>query len=65
MAATNINIRIDNEVKVQAQEVLSKFGLDLTTAVNLFAQAFPSHSARCGQVISKPIYPPAIKSQRK
>ena len=33
---TNINIRTDSEVKAQAQDVLSKLGLDLTTAVNLF-----------------------------
>ena len=36
MAATNINIRTDSEIKAQAQDVLSKLGLDLTTAVNLF-----------------------------
>ena len=36
MAATNINIRTDSDIKAQAQEVLSKLGLDLTTAVNLF-----------------------------
>lgn len=36
MSVTNINIRTDSEVKAQAQDVLSKLGLDLTTAVNLF-----------------------------
>ena len=36
MSVTNINIRIDSEIKAQAQEVLSRLGLDLTTAVNLF-----------------------------
>jgi DNA-damage-inducible protein J len=36
MAATNINIRIDSEVKSKAQKLFSKFGLDMTTAVNLF-----------------------------
>ena len=36
MATTNINIRTDSEIKAQAQDVLSKLGLDLTTAVNLF-----------------------------
>jgi len=36
MAITNINIRTDSEVKAQAQDVFSKLGLDLTTAVNLF-----------------------------
>ena len=36
MPTTTINIRTDSEVKAQAQNVLSKLGLDLTTAVNLF-----------------------------
>jgi len=36
MPTTTINIRTDSEVKAQAQDVLSKLGLDLTTAVNLF-----------------------------
>ena len=36
MAATNINIRTDSEIKTQAQDVLAKLGLDMTTAVNLF-----------------------------
>jgi len=36
MAATTINIRTDSEVKAQAQDILAKLGLDLTTAVNLF-----------------------------
>jgi len=36
MAITNINVRTDSEVKAQAQEILSKLGLDLTTAINMF-----------------------------
>ena len=36
MSITNINIRTDSEIKTQAQDVLAKLGLDLTTAVNLF-----------------------------
>jgi len=36
MSSTTINIRTDSEVKAQAQDILSKLGLDLTTAVNLF-----------------------------
>ena len=38
MVPTTINIRIDSEIKGQAQDILSKFGLDLTTAINLFLQ---------------------------
>jgi DNA-damage-inducible protein J len=36
MGSTTINIRTDSEVKSQAQEVFSKLGLDLSTAINLF-----------------------------
>ena len=36
MGVANINIRTDSEVKAQAQVILSKLGLDITTAVNLF-----------------------------
>ena len=36
MAITNINIRIDSEVKSKAQEVLDSLGLDMTTAINIF-----------------------------
>ena len=36
MSDTTISIRTDNEVKAQAQEILSMLGLDLTTAINLF-----------------------------
>ena len=36
MSVANINIRTDSEIKTQAQDVLSKLGLDLTTAINLF-----------------------------
>ena len=36
MAASNMNIRMDNEVKAQAQELFAQFGLDMTTAINMF-----------------------------
>lgn len=36
MASTSMNIRIDEQVKKQAQELFAEFGLDMTTAVNLF-----------------------------
>jgi DNA-damage-inducible protein J len=31
-----MNIRMDSEVKRQAQELFAQFGLDMTTAVNMF-----------------------------
>ncbi len=36
MSTTNINIRIDSEIKSSAQKIFSDLGLDMTTAVNLF-----------------------------
>jgi DNA-damage-inducible protein J len=31
-----MNIRMDGEVKRQAQDLFAQFGLDMTTAVNMF-----------------------------
>jgi len=36
MASVNINIRTDAEVKKAAQELFSRLGMDMTTAVNIF-----------------------------
>ena len=36
MADTNINIRIDSEIKAKAQDILASLGLDMTTAINIF-----------------------------
>lgn len=36
MATSNINIRIDSEVKAEAQSLFSQLGMDLSTAVNIF-----------------------------
>ena len=36
MANTSMNIRMDSDVKRQAQVLFAQFGLDMTTAVNMF-----------------------------
>ena len=36
MPASNMNIRMDSEVKTQAQQIFAQFGLDMTTAINMF-----------------------------
>ena len=36
MAVTNINVRVDHDIKKEAQEVFSSLGLDMTTAINIF-----------------------------
>lgn len=33
---TSINIRMDHNVKMEAQKLFSEFGMDMTTAINLF-----------------------------
>lgn len=35
-ATTNMNIRMDKEIKEQAQMIFSELGMDMTTAVNVF-----------------------------
>lgn len=40
MAQTNINIRIDEDVKKQFDEICSELGMSMTTAFNVFAKAF-------------------------
>ena len=36
MATTNINIRVDDEIKKEAQDIFGAMGLDMTTAINVF-----------------------------
>lgn len=36
MAATNINIRVDEEVKRKAELICQELGMNLSTAVNIF-----------------------------
>ncbi|RMC25056.1 MULTISPECIES: type II toxin-antitoxin system RelB/DinJ family antitoxin [unclassified Lactobacillus] len=36
MSSVNLNIRIDKEIKGEAERIFSELGLNMTTAVNLF-----------------------------
>jgi DNA-damage-inducible protein J len=36
MSAVNINIRIDHDIKEQAQEIFASLGLDMATAINIY-----------------------------
>ena len=36
MANTHLHVRIDDDTKKQAQQILSDMGLDISTAVNIF-----------------------------
>ncbi len=35
---TNLSIRVDSELKGQAEQILSQFGMTMTGAVNMFLQ---------------------------
>lgn len=36
MPSTSMNIRMDSEVKKQAEDLFSKLGINMTTAINIF-----------------------------
>ena len=39
MASTNLNVRVDENVKKSAETVLDELGLNMSTAVNMFLRA--------------------------
>ena len=39
MAAMNLNIRTDREIKEQADQLFAELGLNMTTAINMFLRA--------------------------
>lgn len=39
MASTNLNIRMDKEIKDSAEEIFNELGLNMTTAINVFLRA--------------------------
>jgi DNA-damage-inducible protein J len=36
MSVTNINVRVENNIKKEAQDLFSSLGMDMTTAINIF-----------------------------
>ena len=36
MPNTHIHVRIDEDIKAQAQDILNDMGMDITTAINIF-----------------------------
>lgn len=36
MATTNLNIRVDKDIKDQADQIYSELGMNMTTAINIF-----------------------------
>ncbi|MCL2826710.1 MAG: type II toxin-antitoxin system RelB/DinJ family antitoxin [Eggerthellaceae bacterium] len=63
MTTTNINIRIDSEVKGKAQIILGDLGLDMSTAINLFLRQVVYKEAIPFSIDKAPN--PATKKPRK
>lgn len=46
MSTSNINIRVDSEVKQQAEAIFNELGLNMSTAMNMFLR----HAIRYGGI---------------
>ena len=44
MATTNINVRVDAELKQHADELFSDLGLNMSTAINMFLISAVNHN---------------------
>ncbi|AVM70008.1 type II toxin-antitoxin system antitoxin, RelB/DinJ family [Lachnospiraceae bacterium oral taxon 500] len=44
MATTNINIRVDTELKQSAEELFSDLGLNILSAITMFLKSAVSHN---------------------
>jgi len=69
MPLTNINIRVDSEIKIQAQGVFVSLGLDMTTAINIFLrQAIRQNGipfAVSADPVKKAFNPDSVKGKMK
>ena len=43
MATTNINVRVDSELKKTAEELFNDLGLNMSTAITMFLRSAVSH----------------------
>jgi DNA-damage-inducible protein J len=43
MSTTNINVRVDKELKAQAESLFSDLGLNMSTAIIMFLKSAVSH----------------------
>ena len=43
MATTNINVRVDSELKKSAEELFDDLGLNMSTAITMFLRSAVSH----------------------
>jgi len=58
MAITNINVRIDEDIKKQAEELLNDWGLNMSTAINVFLRQMIKQQKIPFEISSDPFYSP-------
>ncbi len=44
MATTNINVRVDSELKQEAEALFSDLGLNMSSAINMFLRSAINHN---------------------
>jgi DNA-damage-inducible protein J len=57
MAITNINIRVDSDIKAQSQSLFENLGLDMTTAINMFLRQALKNRAIPFEISERPANP--------
>lgn len=56
MAQTNLNIRIDEDLKKQLDEFCSNVGMNMSTAINMFAKKVVSEQRIPFEITADPFY---------
>lgn len=56
MAQTNLNIRIDEDLKKQFEDFCANVGLNMTAAINIFAKKVVSEQRIPFEIVSDPFY---------
>jgi DNA-damage-inducible protein J len=59
MAQTNINVRVDEDVKKKAEDLFGRLGFNVSTAVNIFLRKSLSEHGLPFDVNEDPFYSPA------
>lgn len=62
MAQTNLNIRIDENVKIEFDKLCTELGLTMTAAINMFAKAMIRQQGIPFEVSIKTLRPEVIKA---
>lgn len=57
MAQSNLNIRIDSDVKKQAEEIFADMGMTTTTAINVFMKQVIKTGSIPFQITTRPVDP--------